>query len=170
MRTIAIPLLLTVAVFIADQWSKSSIMSMLAYGESRSVVPGVFNLTLAFNHGAAFGLWTNLSPFWRNVALLSSTGVALAAILFFMAHRSYRSLYPRSALALILGGALGNIWDRITLRVVVDFLDVYVGDYHWPAFNIADSAICVGVFLLLFYKAPQADAVVQPAGIGASAK
>lgn len=152
-------------VFVADQWTKHFMLGWLSMGEVKPVIPGFFNFTLAFNPGAAFGLWTSLPTNWRYLALFGTTLLALSAVVYFFRHPTYQHPLPRTALSMILGGALGNLYDRLTLRHVVDFLDVYYGTSHWPAFNIADSCICVGVFLLVIYrpKTSQAEALsTQP--------
>ena len=113
------------------------------------MIPGLFNLTYLTNTGAAFGLLAGDHGMWRQVFFIGVAVVALAAIGFL-----YRKLRPVSvwygvALGLIAGGAIGNLIDRLRLGSVIDFLDVYVGAHHWPAFNLADSAITVGVAIFL---------------------
>lgn len=159
MKTISKPqfsrllILLTWAplIFIIDQWSKALILERLMRGETIEIIPNFFNLTLAYNYGAAFGLWTWLPENLRVIAIVISTSIALIAIGFFVLHEHFSERLGQIALSLILGGALGNIVDRFQHGAVVDFLDVYAGNYHWPAFNIADSAICVGVFVLILF-------------------
>jgi signal peptidase II len=110
----------------------------------------MFNLTLSFNTGAAFGLWTGLANGWREIVLGLTILMAMALVVFLLTRPYYQTLLAQTALALILGGAIGNVIDRCIYGAVVDFLDFYIGASHWPAFNVADSAICIGVGLLLF--------------------
>lgn len=144
--------LLFFGVVIFDQITKFVALSAFAPGDVLPVFDGFFNLTLAFNRGVAFGLFANLTDGTRHLLLGLSACVALAAVAYFFFRDYAHDLVARCALILVLGGAVGNIIDRIRLGMVVDFLDFYVGDYHWPAFNIADSAICIGVFILLFRR------------------
>jgi signal peptidase II len=138
---------LTVAL---DQISKHYILSYFLPGEIRPVIPDLFNLTLTFNPGAAFGLWRDIPDGWRQVVLGVTTCAALGVVFYLLKQPGYQSRLTQTALAGILGGAIGNIIDRLRHNgTVVDFLDVFWGSYHWPAFNIADSAICLGVALLI---------------------
>jgi signal peptidase II len=136
-------------VVCLDQATKFWIMHHFTLYESRVVIPDLFNLTYLTNNGAAFSILAGQPALWRQVFFLGTAGVALVFI--WMAQRSYgrRSLWYMVAFALIAGGAIGNMVDRLRFGFVIDFLDVYVGSYHWPAFNIADSAITVGVILFI---------------------
>lgn len=158
-----IPLvLLVVSVVVGvDQVTKQLALSSFAPGEVRPVVDGIFNLTLSFNRGAAFGLWSSLSSGWREVVLGSTILLALGVVGVLLTRPYYQSKRAQVALAAILGGAVGNVIDRFVYGAVIDFLDFYLGSYHWPAFNIADSAICVGVGLLLIL--PKAEPVAPAA-------
>jgi signal peptidase II len=150
--------LLLALVVALDQATKLAALRAFEPGEVLPVVEGVFNLTLAFNRGVAFGLFADLADGVRHLLLGLSACAALGAVLYFFMRDYAGDLPGRCALVLVLGGAVGNIIDRVRLGMVVDFLDFYVGEYHWPAFNIADSAICVGVFVLLFRRpAPLPD-------------
>jgi signal peptidase II len=137
------------AVLCLDQATKFWVMHHFTLYESRVVIPDLFNLTYLTNNGAAFSILAGQPALWRQVFFLGTAGVALVFI--WMAQRSYgrRSLWYMVAFALIAGGAIGNMVDRLRFGFVIDFLDVYVGSYHWPAFNIADSAITVGVILFI---------------------
>lgn len=157
-------LVLAAGVLILDQLVKWIMTAQLAPRGTVAVLPGLFNLTYVRNTGAVFGLFRSLPDPWRGLLL---TLVPLAAVLFVivMALRtSPERWWPLAALGLILGGAIGNLVDRIRFGSVVDFLDVYVGEYHWPAFNLADSAICVGVGLLILdiLRSPAADGDAAP--------
>ncbi|MBM9612757.1 signal peptidase II [Desulfobulbus rhabdoformis] len=139
-------------VICLDQASKFWVMHHFLLHESRVVIPHFFNLTYITNNGAAFSMLAGQPALWRQVFFLCTASVAL--VLIGIAHRSYgrRSLYYTMALSLIAGGAIGNMIDRIRFGFVIDFLDVYIGSHHWPTFNIADSAITVGVTLFIFYN------------------
>ena len=141
--------LVALTTVLLDQLSKGWILSTFTPGDIKPVIPGLFNLTLTFNPGAAFGLWTGLSDGWRQLLLSLTVLIALAVVLFFLRQPTHRGRLSQIALAAILGGAIGNIIDRLRLGSVVDFIDIYLGSWHWPAFNIADSAICVGVAILI---------------------
>jgi signal peptidase II len=136
-------------VVLLDQASKLWIVGHFSLYESLPVIPGLFNLTYLTNTGAAFGLLAGDHGAWRQVFFVGVAVAALTAICFL-----YRKLRPVSvwygvALGLIAGGAVGNLIDRLRLGSVIDFLDVHIGVHHWPAFNLADSAITVGVAIFL---------------------
>ncbi|MBN8549844.1 MAG: lipoprotein signal peptidase [Deltaproteobacteria bacterium] len=136
-------------VVVLDQLSKWLVLQNIARGEIIPVVPSFFNLTLTFNRGAAFGILAGVPDGTRQLLLGVTTLIALSAVLYFL-RKDYRDQkLAQFSLALIFGGAVGNIIDRFRLGEVVDFLDVYWQNYHWPAFNVADSAICVGVCILI---------------------
>ncbi len=137
------------AVICLDQASKFWIMHHFVLHESRVVIPDLFNLTYLTNNGAAFSILAGQPALWRQVFFLCTATAALVFI--WIAQRSYgrRSLWYTVALSLIAGGAIGNMIDRIRFGFVIDFLDVFVGSHHWPAFNIADSAITVGVLVFI---------------------
>jgi signal peptidase II len=134
------------AIVVADQLTKWWVLAVFAPGE-RLAVTGFFNLVLAFNRGAAFSFLADApgwqTPFFIAVALIVGTVVAV------MLWRSQAIPLLRAALALVLGGAIGNVIDRIRYGYVVDFLDFHAFGWHWPAFNVADSAISVGAALLI---------------------
>ncbi len=130
-----------------DQLTKLAILQALSYGERLPVVPGLFDLTLLYNPGAAFSFLAGASGWQR--WLFTGIGVAAAAFIVWLLARHGSQRLFSLALALILGGAIGNLIDRIARGHVVDFLLVYWGRLHWPAFNVADSAITVGAVLLI---------------------
>lgn len=137
-------------VLLVDLATKSAVMSAFSLHESIPVIPGFFDLTYVRNPGAAFGFLARTSPAFRS---LFFSGVAVAAILFilyFLIREKEAGLPMTLLLGLIIGGATGNLLDRIRFGEVVDFLDFSIGGYHWPAFNAADSAISVGACLLLY--------------------
>lgn len=149
--------LIFLLVVVLDQTTKLAALNSFEPGDVRPVVEGVFNLTLAFNRGVAFGLFADFPDGIRYLLLGLSACGALAAVVYFFVREYAHDVIARGALVLVLGGAVGNIIDRVRLGVVVDFLDFYLGEYHWPAFNVADSAICVGVFILLFRRSATED-------------
>ncbi len=125
-------------------------MARFSLHESLSVIPGFFDLTYVRNPGAAFGFLAQASPAFRSFFFSAVAVVAVFLILYFIIRHKEGTLLQTTALSLISGGALGNLLDRVRFGEVVDFLDFYVGSYHWPAFNVADSAISVGACLLLY--------------------
>jgi len=140
-------LFLSAAVILLDQWSKWLAEASLIPYEPVPVIP-LFNLTLAYNTGAAFSFLSDAGG-WQRWFFISLTVVVVAVLINWLWRmRAEERLYAAS-ISLILGGAIGNLIDRIWLGHVIDFLDVYYGSHHWPIFNIADSAITVGVVLLL---------------------
>jgi signal peptidase II len=145
------PLFVAVIVVVVglDQASKLWIVRHFALHESREIIAGFFNLTYLTNNGAAFSILAGQPALWRQAFFIGAASVAL--VLICIGQRSYgrTNHWYNLALALIAGGAIGNLIDRVRLGHVIDFLDVYVGTYHWPAFNVADAAITVGVLLFL---------------------
>ena len=136
-------------VIIADQISKAAVLYYFSNGGHTVEVAPFFNIVLAWNKGVSFSLFHSqaLAPWVLTLVAL----LICAVILHWMSMENDPK--TRNCFGLILGGALGNVIDRVVHGAVVDFLDFHVGVHHWPAFNVADSAICVGVFsLLLFYR------------------
>ncbi len=150
-------------VVLFDQLAKWLVSHGIPLHESTVVIPGLFRLTHVQNRGAAFGLFSDSPSEWKIAILISSSLVALVVVSALLWKNSHAMTTTGVALALILGGAVGNLWDRLIKTYVVDFLDFYVGSYHWPAFNVADSAIVIGALLLvaeiLFSKAPEQQKV-----------
>jgi signal peptidase II len=134
-------------VLLLDQVTKFIVMRRIAMFEVITVIPGFFNLTYVRNRGAAFGMFAGVPGIWRSVFFIIVTVIAVAAIVLLIRKTSERLLV--AAFSLIAGGALGNLIDRVRWGEVVDFIDWYARSYHWPTFNIADSAITVGVGLLV---------------------
>ena len=142
-------------IVVLDQVSKLFVIRSLRVHESLPVIKGFFNLVHVRNRGMAFGFMNRAHAdlgFW----LLVSTSIfAIALLLFWFFRLKDGNIRITLGLSLILGGAVGNLIDRVRFREVVDFLDVFVGSYHWPAFNVADAAITTGTFLVaitLFFK------------------
>jgi signal peptidase II len=138
----------SIGVLVLDQLSKEWITSRMTLHSTVPIVPGLVHLTLVHNPGALFGLFKDIGDPYRAVMFLAVPVIAIALILFFQYRTSPADVMSQSGLALILGGAIGNLIDRLRFGWVVDFVDIFVGEYHWPAFNVADSAICIGVSLL----------------------
>ena len=147
-------------VILGDQLSKWWILSTFARHETEVVIPGLFSLTFVMNSGAAFGLFAGDFTFGRQLFFVAVAIAALVVMAFAYCRLKYQGRIYAVAIGLISGGALGNLIDRVRFGGVVDFFDFYIGQYHWPAFNIADSAICVGVGLFLlgnFFIAPPGE-------------
>ena len=142
-------LFLLFVVIGLDQWTKVLTVKHFGLYDSLEIIPGFFNLTYLTNKGAAFGFLAGVEGEWRHYFFLTLVSVALVilVIAWFRLRKEHVCYGP--ALALIAGGAIGNAIDRVRLGAVVDFLDFHVAGYHWPAFNVADSAIFVGVALFL---------------------
>ncbi|SFJ85945.1 signal peptidase II [Methylophaga sulfidovorans] len=139
---------LSALVIVFDQLSKWWANSALELYQSIAVLP-FFNITLAYNHGAAFSFLAAESG-WQRWFFSGLAIVVSIILLFWLKRLKTDAKLEAASLALILGGALGNVIDRFVHGYVIDFLDVYYGTYHWPAFNVADSAICIGAILLIF--------------------
>lgn len=145
-----IALLIAALVILADRLSKLWIVHHIPAGNAIPVIPKVFRITHVLNTGAAFSLFEgSKNPFIVRDALIGFSVVACIAVLAMLWRTGRRLSASTIAFALILGGALGNLYDRIFLHFVVDFLEVHIGTYHWPDFNIADSAIVIGACLLM---------------------
>jgi signal peptidase II len=137
-------------VVILDMVTKGYIITHFPLFSTRPVIPGFFNLVHIQNKGVAFGILGGAAPVWRDILLLLFPVVAMSGILIFALCYPQKRIGILLSLGGILGGALGNLIDRLRFRAVIDFLDIYWGQYHWPAFNVADSAITLGVLFLAF--------------------
>lgn len=146
-KTGLIWLVLSLFVIIADRLSKLWILHHLAPFESQAILP-IFNLTLVFNKGAAFSFLHDASG-WQHFFLGGLAGLISIFILYALSQLSVRDYTKNIALSLILGGAVSNAMDRLQYGHVIDFLDFHLGNWHFAIFNIADSVICLGAFLLL---------------------
>lgn len=135
-------------VVLADQLSKLWVMAAIPLYGTVSVVPGFFDLVHIRNRGAAFGFLNRHDIEWQFWLFLVATLVAVGVIFALVRAADRRQRLLVAGLGLVLGGAVGNLLDRVRFRAVVDFLDFYVGWWHWPAFNVADIAICCGSFLV----------------------
>jgi signal peptidase II len=144
-----LPVGIAAAVVLVDQLTKLWIIANFRLYEQLNIIPGYFDLVYVTNTGAAFGFMSGSQSSMRQLFFISVAVVALIVILYaYMQLREQGRIFVWS-LGMIAGGAVGNLIDRIRLGSVVDFLDFYVGKHHWPAFNVADSAITVGVSLFL---------------------
>ena len=137
---------LSAAVIVLDYVTKVAVLQSFAPGESRAVAP-FFNLVLVFNKGAAFSFLATAQG-WQTLFFAAIAIVASVVISFLIVRNRRKTLFC-TGLALILGGALGNLYDRVVYGHVVDFLDFHAAGWHWPAFNVADSAITVGAGILI---------------------
>jgi signal peptidase II len=140
----------TMAVIIfADQITKLAVQRVLPLGESRNIIPGFLDLTHVQNTGAAFGLLNTADFPYKPLVMIGIAAIALVAIAAYATQLGFHERLARFGLALILGGAFGNLIDRAVQGYVVDFVDVYWGTAHFWAFNVADAAITVGACLVL---------------------
>jgi signal peptidase II len=134
-----------------DLFTKMLILAHVPLGAAIPVVPGLLDLTHVHNPGGAFGFLATMGPQARGVVFILVSLVAVAVILWFYLQTPVQQRWLAFGFALICGGAIGNLVDRLRFGVVIDFIDVYIGALHWPAFNIADSAITVGVTIFAFH-------------------
>ncbi len=141
--------ILSFILIILDRITKNLAQNYLSLRENFVIIPGFFSLTLAFNKGAAFSLLSKFSGWQRWFLSFISFSVSIfISIWLYLLPKNYK--LRAIALSFILGGALGNFWDRLLYGQVTDFLLFYIKNYYWPAFNIADSCVCIGSALLLF--------------------
>ena len=140
---------IAVAIIALDRLTKAAVAARMPLHTAENIIPGFFDLVHTRNTGIAFSMFSDSSPFIKSflIPLLSAAAVVMVLVLFWKSDPGARRFHY--ALVLILSGAAGNLYDRAVYGYVVDFLDVYLGTYHWPAFNVADSAITIGAGLLL---------------------
>ena len=143
-------ILVSGTVVLADQVTKWVITRYLDLHEQITVIPGFFDIVHVLNPGGAFGFFARQSPEIRRFVFLFLSTLVAAFVIWMYRKVAKTHLVLSLGLALIFGGAVGNLIDRFRFGMVVDFLDVYLGTAHWPAFNVADSAISIGVVLLLY--------------------
>ncbi len=155
-------LVIALLVVLVDRATKWIVARDIPLYESKKLISGFFYLTHVENRGAAFSLFAQSPSAWKIGMLVMFSIVALVIVAALLWRSSHTMTTTGIGLALILGGALGNLWDRVLSGRVVDFLLFYIGSYQWPAFNVADSAIVVGAGLLaieiLFAKSPERKA------------
>lgn len=151
-------LLIAVFVVLLDRMTKLAVARNISLHDNIQIIPDFFRITHVENRGAAFGLFADSPSEWKIAMLVLFSVVALVIVSTLLWRNSHSMNTTGIGLSLILGGAVGNLWDRLLSGRVVDFLLFYVGEYQWPAFNVADSAIVVGAGLLvieiLFAKTP----------------
>jgi len=138
-----------VAVVALDQATKLWVTARMELFESLPVVPGLFSITYVRNPGAAFGMFSDAHGLLRTGFLVAVSLAAVLLLTVFFLKSPHAERVSRLAAVLVMGGAIGNLIDRLRLGEVIDFLDVFVGRLHWPAFNLADSAITVGIGLFV---------------------
>jgi len=152
-------LMVSGTLIVLDQISKMVILRSMPLYETIPVIPGFFNMTHIHNPGGAFGFMAGQGPEVRSLLFLAMSSLAAVVIVFFYLRTPAGYSWLSTALLLVFGGAIGNMIDRFRFGEVVDFLDFYAGGYHWPAFNVADSGITVGMAILvvhlLFDKMPE---------------
>jgi signal peptidase II len=157
-----------------DQVTKALVDDFMMLHESRTIVEGLVRLTYVQNRGAAFGILSEAGLPYQSLMFSVVSLLALLAIALYAWRMPVQSRLPQTALALVMGGAIGNLLDRARLGYVIDYVDVYWGAHHWPAFNVADSAITVGVALLVLDilrnpqmdESPKAEIAASPAAHG----
>lgn len=145
----SIHFLLALIVILLDRWTKRLVAARIAMYSHIQVIPGFFQITHTENTGAAFSLFADSTSHWKTALLIAFSVIAMLVVSVLLWKQSHRVTLTGVALSLILGGAVGNLWDRVARGRVVDFLLVYVKQYQWPVFNLADSAIVIGASLLV---------------------
>jgi signal peptidase II len=150
-RKIIIFLAILMVGVVLDQVTKSLVVRELAIGDQVPVIKGFFNLVLTYNTGAAFGLFANLSMKFAWVFFIITTSLVMGVVAFLWWRLPEHQDLAAVGYSLIFTGAVGNLLDRVRLGKVVDFLDFHAGQFHWPAFNVADSLVCIGAGLLLWF-------------------
>jgi signal peptidase II len=142
--------LILLVLLAIDQLSKFWIVATMDLYEVQTVIPGFFNLVHVTNKGAAFSMFASVDSPWRHYFFVCVNGIAAIALTIAAYKMKRQQILYRVSFALIAAGAVGNLIDRLRFGAVIDFLDFYIGSYHWPAFNVADSAITVGVILAVY--------------------
>jgi signal peptidase II len=142
-------LLASIIVFLLDQITKKVVTQGMTQHETITVLPDFLNITYIHNRGAVFGLGSSVTSPYLSWGLSILSVVSLAVILVYFLRLNVRSHTTFFGLALVLGGAIGNLYDRLRYGYVIDFVDVHWFEHHWPFFNVADMSICIGVGLLL---------------------
>lgn len=154
-------LIVALGILALDRFSKWIVAARLSLHDGITVIPDFFRIVHVENTGAAFGLFSESSFEWKLTLLIMFSLLALVVVTILLWKNSHIVNATGTALSLILGGALGNLWDRVIAGHVTDFLEFHVGSYYWPSFNVADSAIVIGAVLLvadiLFAKAPEQE-------------
>jgi signal peptidase II len=158
--------LIALIVVLLDRWSKHIVAQRIALYSHIQIIPGFFQLTHTENTGAAFSLFADSPAPWKTAMLIAFSGIALVVVSVLLLKNHHGQVATGIGLSLIMGGALGNLWDRVARGRVVDFLLLYYKRYQWPVFNLADSAIVVGAGLLvleiLFVKSAKVTTQSEP--------
>jgi signal peptidase II len=153
--------LIAIVVVLLDRWTKHLVAQRIALYSHIQIIPGFFRITHTENTGAAFSLFADSTGPWKPALLIAFSTIAMVVVLVLLWKNDDTHVVTGVALSLILGGAVGNLWDRLARGRVIDFLLVYVKRYQWPVFNLADCAIVVGAGLLaleiLFHKSRASD-------------
>jgi signal peptidase II len=142
-------LMLALIVVILDRWSKRMVAARIGMYQHIQIIPGFFRLTHTENTGAAFSLFADSNAHWKSALLIGFSVAAMVIVLVLLWKQRQALTVTGIALSLILGGAAGNLWDRILNGRVIDFLLLYFRHYQWPVFNLADSSIVIGASLLV---------------------
>ena len=142
--------LIALLIVALDRATKWLVMKRFPLHDGMQIIPGFFRLSHEENRGAAFSLFADSPAHWRMVLLVAFSVLALIVVATLLWRNSHALASTGFGLALIMGGAIGNLWDRLLHGSVIDFLVFYIGHYQWPAFNVADSAIVIGACLLAF--------------------
>jgi signal peptidase II len=140
-----------ILILLADQVTKEMIRNSLSVGERIPVIDGLFNIVFIWNRGSAFSFLSGVESNWVPLFLKVASVVALALVVSLYNEFEHEGWMIKYSFILIFGGAIGNMVDRFAFGMVTDFLDVYVGTHHWPAFNVADSCITIGLVLMLLH-------------------
>jgi signal peptidase II len=156
-------ILLMLLVVVVDQASKATVVRNIGLHDYVPLIDGLLSLSHVRNHGAAFGLLSDWNIPYQSLLLSTLSLLALGAIAAYFVRLPRSAWLPRLSLSLVLGGAVGNVIDRLRLGYVVDFVHVYWRDYQWPDFNVADSAITVGVALLVMDILSSPETETRPA-------
>jgi len=149
---------IAIAAILLDRVTKVIIEHTLPSNDSVNVIPGFFQITHVHNRGAAFGLFADSTSEWRTALLVGFSTIALGVVAYLLWKSDHSLPSTAIGLSMILGGAVGNLWDRVARGQVTDFLHFYIGEHVWPDFNVADSCIVIGAVLLMveivFAKTP----------------
>jgi signal peptidase II len=148
-RARAAHFLLALLVVLADRWTKRLVAARISMYGHVQIIPGFFRITHTENTGAAFSLFADSPAHWKTSALIAFSVIAMVIVVALLWKQKRALTTTGIALSLILGGAFGNLWDRVASGRVVDFLLFYVRNYQWPVFNLADSSIVIGACLLV---------------------
>ena len=142
--------MVAIAAILLDRATKLIIEHAMPSNGAVTVIPGFFQITHVHNRGAAFGLFAESTSEWRTALLVGFSTIALGVVAYLLWKSDHTLPSTAIGLSMILGGAIGNLWDRIASGQVTDFLHFYIGDHVWPDFNVADSCIVIGAILLMF--------------------